>query len=174
VQFDAVREFDKAVQAQTAGFGVSATAPKTALRIGADKLRFSVQSQRAGHLYVLAVGPDGVLAQIVPNRLSGPVRLRAGQAFQFPTKGGLELDAVEPAGTTHFLIIVSAEARGFDALKPKAEGPINLLDSGSAATAAMAAFTGPGSVVAGLAKCPAGAGCDTAYGAAVLKLEAVR
>ncbi|MBL8344064.1 MAG: protein kinase [Rubrivivax sp.] len=175
VAFSAVREFDKVVQAQAAGFGVRASAPKTTLRIGADRFRFNVQSDRAGHLYVLAVGPDGALAQIVPNRLSGPVTVRAGQNWQFPIKGGLELDAVEPAGPNHFLVIVSAEARNFDGLRPQAEGDIRIFAGGEAAAAAVASHAGPGSVVAGRASCaPGGAACDGSYGAAVLKIDAIR
>ncbi len=172
--FDAVREFDKAAQAQAAGFGVRTSAAKTTLRIGKDRLQFNVQTERAGHLYVLAVGPDGVLAQIVPNRLSGPVRLRAGQNWQFPIKGGLELDAVEPAGPNHFLVIVSAEARNFDALKSQAEGDLRVFAGGPSAAAAVAGHAGPGSVVAGRAVCAPGAACDESYGAAVLKLDVVR
>jgi len=173
--FNAVAEFDKAVQAQSAAFGLNAGAPKTTLRIGADQFRFSVQSSRGGHLYVLGVGPDGAIAQLVPNKLSGPVRLRAGQAWQFPAKDGFALDAVEPAGTSRLLVMVSAEARSFGAMKPKAEGHVQFFATGSDAAGAVAAHTGAGSAVAGRAACPAGAAaCDESYGAAVLKFEAVR
>ena len=173
--FDAVREFDKAVQAQTAVFGLRASAPKTALRIGRDELRFSLRSEREGHLYVLGFGPDGGLAQLVPNRLSGPVRLRAGQSFDFPAKDNFMLVTSEPAGTSHLLVIVSAEPRNFDALSPKAEGDVRLFATGEPAAAAVARHAGAGSVVAGRAQCPTGAAtCDQSYGAALLKFEAVR
>lgn len=175
VAFSPVREFEKVVQAQAPGFGVRASAPKTNLRIGVDRFRFNVQADRPGHLYVLAVGPDGALAQIVPNRLSGPVKVRAGQNWQFPIKGGLELDAVEPAGPNHFLVIVSAEARNFDALKSQAEGDLRVFAGGEGAAAAVASHAGPGSVVAGRASCAPGAtSCDESYGAAILKLDASR
>ncbi len=175
VNFEAVREFDKAVLAQAAGFGVSAKAPKSTLRVGADEVRFTAQSERGGHLYVLAVDPDGVLVQLVPNRRSGPVRLRAGQAWQFPTKDGFALDVVEPLGANHLLVMVSTEARSFAAMKPKTEGDIQIFAAGADATSAVAAHTGSGSVVAGRAVCPDGGNtCDASYGAAVLKLNVVR
>jgi hypothetical protein len=178
--FDAVREFDKAVRAQSAAFGLRASAPKTSLRIGRDEIRFTVQSAREGHLYVLGVGPDGVLAQLVPNLLTGPVRLSAGQTWQFPVKAapGKEtfvLIADEPAGASHLLVLVSAQPRAFDALSPRAEGNIRLLAGGVPAAAAVARYTGAGSVVAGQATCPPGtATCDDSYGAAVLRFDAVR
>jgi len=178
VPFSAAREFDKAAQLQSAAFGLRATAPKTTLRIGADQFRFSVQSERGGHLYVLGVGPDGTLAQLVPNRMLGNVRLRPGQTWQFPAADGkgrvFALDAVEPAGTNHFLVIVSAEPRTFAALKPQAEGDIQIFAGGDTASAAVAAHGSTGSVVAGRATCAAGATCDETYGAAVLKFDVVR
>jgi hypothetical protein len=178
VAFDAVLEFDKTVQAQNAAFGVRASAPKSTLRIGADKFRFTVQSERGGHLYVLGVGPDGTLAQIVPNRLSGPVQLRAGQNWQFPftDRNGksFELDAVDPPGASRFLVLVSAEPRSFQALRPQAEGDITIFPGGAVATQAVAAHTGAGSVVSGRAACAAGAACDESYGAAILRFDVVR
>jgi serine/threonine protein kinase len=173
--FDAVREFDKALQAQSTGFGLRASAPKTALRIGRDDFRFSVQSDRDGYLYVLGVQPDGAMAQLVPNRRSGPVRLRAGQPWQFPAKDGFVLLADEPAGASQLLLLVSAQPRTFDALQPRAEGDIRLFPGGDTAAAALARHTGAGSVVAGRATCPAGAAsCDESYGAALLKFDVVR
>jgi hypothetical protein len=173
--FDALREFDKAIQAQAAGFGLVAKASKATLRIGADQFRFTVQSARAGHVYVLGIGPDGTVAQLVPNRISGPVRVRAGQTWQFPTKDGFVLDAADPPGTSHLLVMVSAEARNFDAVKPRAEGDIRLFAAGAEAAAAVAAHGPAGSVLAGRAACaPGAAACDASYGAALLRFDVVR
>jgi len=111
----------------------------------------------------------------VPNRLSGPVRLRAGQTWQFPAKDNFMLVTTEPAGASHLLVMVSVEPRSFAALQPKAEGDIRLLDTGDAASSAVARHQGGGSVVAGRAECASGtAACDPSYGAAVLKFDAVR
>jgi serine/threonine protein kinase len=176
--FNAVREFDKAVQAQSAAFGVRASATKTTLRVGTDEFRFSVNSERAGHLYILGIGPDGALAQLVPNKRLGEVQLRAGQTWQFPAKTNrgdfFTLVATEPLGASHLLVVVSAERRNFAAMRPQAEGDINLFAGGDAATAAVAAHAGAGSVVVGRAACPGGAACDDSYGAAVLKFDVVR
>ncbi|MCW5632360.1 MAG: DUF4384 domain-containing protein [Rubrivivax sp.] len=176
--FDAVLEFDKAVQAQNAAFGVRATAAKPTLRIGADEFRFTVRSDRPGHLYILGVGPDGTMAQIVPNRLSGPVQLRAGQTWQFPSRGPsgdtFVLNAADPPGASRFLVLVSAEPRSFQALRPEAGGDITVFPGGAAAAQAVAAHGATGSVVAGRATCAAGAACDTSYGAAILRFDVVR
>ncbi|MBL8340971.1 MAG: DUF4384 domain-containing protein [Rubrivivax sp.] len=173
--FDAVAEFDKALQAQSAAFGLNATTPKTTLRIGADQFRFTVQSSRGGHLYVLGIGPDGTIAQLVPNSVSGAVRLKPGQAWQFPAKDGFVLDAADPPGPSQLLVVVSAEARNFEAMKPRAEGTVRLFAGGADAAAAVAAHKGAGSAVAGRAACaPGAAACDEGYGAALLKFNVVR
>ena len=70
--------------------------------------------------------------------------------------------------------MVSSEPRAFSALKPQAEGDIQIFAGGGAAAAAVAAHAGAGSVVAGRASCAAGGTCDDSYGAAVLKFDVVR
>jgi hypothetical protein len=173
--FDALREFQRSVQAQTPGFAVQATAPKTQMRIGRDELRFTVTSPRDGYLYVVGVGPDGELAVLVPNKPSGPtVRVRKDQPWSFPAKGGLSLMASDPAGATHLLVLVSAQPRTFEAMSPKSAGDIRVLATGSAAGAAVAAFRGAGSVVAGTPQCAPSAACADEYGATILRVEAVK
>ncbi len=178
--FDAVREFGKAVQAQSAAFGLRSTPTKTTLRVGADEFRFSVQSERGGHLYVLGVGPDGALAQIVPNRRVPPVVLRPGETWKFPVEGRNQqagtfvLQAAEPTGPTYLLVMVSAQPRSFQAMRPQVEGDISLFAGGDVASAAVASHAGSGSAVAGRAACAAGAPCDESYGAALLKFDVVR
>jgi len=180
VPFNPLREFDKAVQAQSAAFGVRATPAKTTLRVGVEEFRFSVQSERGGHLYVLGIGPDGALAQIIPNRRVPPVQLRPGETWKFPVESRnrqadtFVLQAAEPTGPTHLLVLVSAQPRSFQAMRPQAEGDISLFAGGELASAAVASHGGAGSVVAGRATCAAGAACDESYGAAVLKFDVVR
>jgi serine/threonine protein kinase len=170
VTFDPQREFERILQGQTAGFSITATAQQSDLRIARkDQVRFKVTAERDGYLTVVGLSADGSLALLVPNTSSGVVRVRKGQTWSFPAKDGFTLTANEPVGTGRMLVMVSEHPRRFDALKPKAEGPIKLLASGDEATALMAGFKGSGSILAGEASCPAGSGaCVDDYGAALM------
>jgi hypothetical protein len=59
-------------------------------------------------------------------------------------------------------------------MSPKSAGDIRVLATGSAAGAAVAAFRGAGSVVAGAPQCAPGAACADEYGATILRVEAVK
>ncbi len=175
-RFDPQREFDRVLQAQSAGFGVTATALQSDIRISrGDQVRFKVTAERDGYLHVVGLSADGSLALLVPNANSSSVRVRKGQAYNFPSKDGFFLTASEPVGTGRMLVIVSAQPRRFDALKPRTEGPIKLLASGDEATALLANFKGSGSMLAGTVQCPAGAAsCADEYGAAAMSFETLR
>ena len=174
-RFEPEREFARIVQGQTAGFGVTATAQSEKLRISKqDQVRFKVTSERDGYLHVVGLSADGSLALLVPNTISKSVKVRKGQTWSFPTSDGFFLSASEPVGPGQLLIMVSSQPRLFDALNPKAEGPVKVLASGDEGTALMAKFKGRGSVLAGEIQCPAGPACADEYGAAVMKLETLR
>jgi serine/threonine protein kinase len=175
-RFDPQREFDRVLQGRSAGFEVTAQALQSELRISrGDQVRFKVTAERDGFLHVVGLSADGSLALLVPNANSRSVRVRKGQTYNFPSKDGFFLTASEPVGTGRMLVIVSAQARNFDALKPKTEGPIKLLASGDEATALLAAFKGSGSMLAGAVVCPAATpNCDEDYGAAVMSFETLR
>ncbi len=175
-RFEPEREFERILQGQTAGFGVTATAQKTDLRIASrDQVRFKVTTERDGFVHVVGLSADGSLALLVPNANTAAVRVRKGQTWSFPTSDGFFLTASEPVGKGSMLVIVSPQQRRFDALKPKAEGPVKVLASGDEATALMANFKGSGSMLAGQIQCPAGAAsCADEYGAALMTFETVR
>jgi len=174
--FEPAREFDRVVQAQTAGFGLRAEPVKTQLSIAKqDEFKFKVTAERDGFLYVLGQSPDGSLALLVPNKNSPNVRVKKGSTYSFPTNDGFYIPAVEPPGTARVLVMVSAQRRSFDAMQPKPEGPIRLFPSGEQATALAAQFKGANSPLAGEHQCPANAaGCADEYGAAVMRFEVAR
>jgi serine/threonine protein kinase len=172
--FDVMREFQRIVSGQKAGFGVRAEARKTQLKVGKDEFQFSVSSDREGYLYVFGYSPDGTLAQIVPNSMSGTVQLRKGQSWKFPTGDGFALDAQDPAGATELLIMVSARQRNHDALRPRSESHVRFFPTGPEAAALAAKYDGPNSILAGRALCPGTGPCDDEYGATVLHFETVR
>ena len=174
-RFEPDREFDRIVQAQTAGFGVSAEPVRAELRISkADEFKFRVKAERDGFVYVLGHSPDGSLALLVPNKKLPTVRVQKGQTWNFPTKADFILSASEPVGVSRMVVIVSTHKRNFDAMQPKPEGPIKLFPSGDQATALAAQFKGPNSPLAGRPECAAGADCADEYGAALMKFETLR
>lgn len=173
--FDPLRELERIVEQQTRGFVVLARATKTTLTIGRDEFRFQVTSDRDGYVYLLGLGPDGTLAQLVPNRISGPtVRIRKGQAWRFPTGNGFYLQTQEPPGPTQLLVIVSERPREFDALGLQAADPIRLYPAPAELARLALAHAGNAPLLAGRARCPDGAACSDAYGAALLRFETVR
>jgi hypothetical protein len=173
-KFEPEREFDRVVQAQTAGFGLRAEPAKTQLSIRAkDEVRFKVTADRDGYLYLLATSSDGSLALLVPNKNSPSVRVKKGQTYSFPTKDGFFLPAPEPVGAFKMLVMLSTHPRSFDAMQPKAAGLAQVLPTGEEATRLAQAFKGPNSPLAGEPKCAAGAACADEYGAAVMTLQTV-
>ncbi len=172
-RFEPEREFDRILQAQSNGFGVRAQAVKTELSIARkDEFRFRVSADRDGFVYVVGLSPDGSLALLVPNASTPTVRVRKGQAWNFPpTRDGFYIPAVEPPGLSRVLVMVSARERRFDAMQPKQEGPIQLFATGDQASAIAAQFKGGHSPLAGQPQCPAVGECADEYGAALMKFE---
>lgn len=169
--FSVLAEFDRIMQAQTPGFAVEAAPAKRQLRIGRDRLSFTVSSQQDGHVYVLAHGPDGSLTLLFPNTQAADNTIRAGQRLQLPQASWM-LEAFEPAGTEHFLVLVSRERRNFSSVEQGREGWFRTLKTGDGAAELAREFTGQGSVLAGRAACSTPR-CDE-YAAARFEVEIVR
>ena len=158
--------FDHVLRAQTADFRVEARPARTRLRIGHDKLVFSVTSARDGYLDVVLRGPDGSLLLLYPNTKAKGNRIRAGQTLTLPA-ASWALEATAPAGREDFLAIVSAQPRDFSRAGQGRDGwflKLPALDAAAAGTALPA--------WAGRAECQ-GAGCDV-FGAAHFTVDVVR
>lgn len=164
-------EFDRIMQARRADFSVRASATQPQLRIGRDRLAFTIDSARDGHVYVLLGGPDGSLMLLFPNSRATHNRIRAGQFMTLP-QSTWPLDTFEPTGTEQFLVLVSEHPRDFAKVSTGRADWFLTLPTGAAATAAGRGHTGVGSVLAGQARCTA-PDCD-AYGAARFAVEVVR
>jgi serine/threonine protein kinase len=172
--FDPAAEFERMLAAQTAGFGVRAEPVKAQLKIGVDEFRFNVTSDRDGYVYVYGFSSDGTLALIVPNTISGAVRVKKGQTWRFPTGNGFALESQEPAGPTQMLVMVSARQRNLESAGARSDGPVKIFPTGPAAVAMAAGFTGRGSVLGGQPVCPASGPCDDEYGAALMRFDTQR
>ena len=164
-------EFDRVMQGRRPDFSVRASAAQPQLRIGRDRLAFTVDSARDGHVYVLLGGPDGSLMLLFPNSQASDNRIRAGKPLKLP-QPTWPLDTFEPAGSEHFIVLVSEHARDFSKVSTGREDWFLKLPTGAAAVAAGRGHTGAGSVLAGKARCNA-PGCDV-YGAARFTVEVVR
>jgi serine/threonine protein kinase len=162
--------FSNIVKAQTPGFEVEASPARRELRIGKDRLSFSVKSTRAGFVYVLLADTSGLLLLFFPNSQSSNNAIRAGQTVTLPQKNW-PLDTLEPPGAERFLVIVSEHQRDFSALGQKPQGMFVELDP-SLAGAGVSGASATTSAVQGRAKCEA-ANCDV-YGAARFDVEVVR
>ncbi|MDI1258124.1 serine/threonine-protein kinase [Aquabacterium sp.] len=171
--FDALREFDRIIAAQTPGFGVEAASTKPQFRIGKDRLAFTVKSAREGHVYVLLQSTEGEFMQLFPNKMARNNRIKAGQTLNLP-QASWPMDVAGPAGTDHFLVIVSSQPRNFEASGLKNDGGFGMYPKPDAALAIARQHTGPGSAFAGLPNCEGGAGCEDEYGAAKFSSEEVQ
>ena len=169
--FSVLAEFDRIVQAQTPGYTVEAVPALRQLRIGRDKLSFTVTSAREGHVYVLVLGPDGGLTLLFPNAQASDNRLRAGQTLSLPQASWM-LEASEPAGIEHFLVLVSREPRDFSHVTRGREGWFRKLETGERASEHARGDSGLRSMLAGRAQCSV-PGCEE-YGAVRFEMNIVR
>ncbi|WP_083440931.1 serine/threonine protein kinase [Aquincola tertiaricarbonis] len=164
-------ELDRIVQAQTPGFSVEASSARPQLRIGRDRLRYTVTSSRDGYVYTLVKGPDGSLVLLHPNTMARANRISAGKPLTLPPADAA-IETSEPAGREDFVVIVSAVPRSFDHLRGKRDTFL-FLPTGADAAALAAAHTGPGSTFAGRPGPCEGDAC-TAYGAVRFSVDVVR
>jgi len=150
-------------------WGVTLAAERTVLRIGQDKLKFSVTSSLPGYLHVLMIDADGKrLRQIFPNSIDAEHRVEGGVAIALP-RPGWSLAASGPPGVAHLLVVVAPSPRDFSVVglaHPSQGGGFD------AARAAQAWQDKGGRAFSGTAvDCQfAGATCD-AYGAAVVSVQ---
>lgn len=171
--FDALREFDHIVAAQTPGFGVEAAPIKPQFRIGKDRLAFTVKSAREGHVYVLLRSTEGEFMQLFPNKMARNNRIKAGQTLNLP-QSSWPMDVAGPAGTDHFLVIVSSQPRNFEKAGLKNDGGFGMYPKPDAALEIARRHTGPGSAFAGVPNCEGGGGCEDEYGAAKFSSEEIQ
>jgi hypothetical protein len=152
-----------------AGHAVAVTAAKTRVRIGKDKLKFRIESDRSGYVYVFMLGTgDQPISLLFPNSLDSSNRIVAKRPLSLP-RASWDITAGGPSGTNQFVAMVSESPRDFgDAGLTKAgafaEFPrqriANMLRSKASADA----------VLAGAPKCAAGASCSKTYGAAAFAI----
>jgi len=165
-------DFERILNGQSAGFKVDVTAKKTRLRIGHDRLSFTVRSERDGYYHVLALGPDGTLIQLMPNTVLTQHRIKAGETLTLPGPA-MPMDASPPAGAEQLLVVVSAVPRDLSALKIGVDSGLTELAVGTKAAGMLGDQAGRQPAYLGRATCPPSGDCSPDYGAAKLVFDIV-
>jgi hypothetical protein len=170
-RFDAVEALDRIFEARDRNHRVTVVTDPPRIRIGADPLRFRVESAKGGYLYVLMVGTDRTQFNLLfPNAIDGDNRLLPGKEVRLP-RAGWAMTAAGPKGTDHFVAIVSEQPRDFTAAGLRKVDPFGEFPADAAA--AIFAKTGDAAVFAGTPACAAGAPCRDKYGAATFSIEEI-
>jgi serine/threonine protein kinase len=171
--FSPLDEIDRLFQQRSRDYSVAVEVEQAQVRIGRDRLRFRLRSNKSGYLYVLMVGTDRQhFYKIFPNAVDAKNRIDAGKELSLPRPGWIMVSD-GPPGADQFIAIVSEQPRDFSdsglvAVDPFAEYPFD-----AAAQLAASQPTGQSPFI-GKVKCPDGAAtCSDAYGAAVFTIEEV-
>jgi serine/threonine protein kinase len=167
--FEIRDEFNKVLDGQAADFKVLASPLQKTLRIGRDRLAFTVSSARDGFVHVLVLGPDGSLLLLFPNAQSSNNAIKAGQTLTLP-QAEWKLDTVEPAGMEDFLVLVSAQPRDYSDLSKDRDYIFLKLPTGQRGAELAARWTrSTPLLLGGLKVCPS-ADCE-AYGATAFSVS---
>lgn len=171
--FKPLDEIDRIFQQRSRDFFVVVELEQAQVRIGRDRLRFSLRANKSGYLYILMVGTDRKhFYKLFPNSVDGDNRVEAGKEITLPRSGWIMV-ADGPPGSDLFVAVVSESPRDFAdsgmvSVDPFGEFPLE------AAPGVLERHTGKQSPFIGRVVCPAGEpACSEAYGAAVFAIEEV-
>lgn len=104
---------------------------RSKLKIGKDKLSFSIRSSHAGYLYLLMAGSDGKTFDLLfPNKLDNNNFIQAGQLLQLP-RTTWEVTTQGPRGKDHILVIVADAPRDLARLPVANAGPFSVVEATS-------------------------------------------
>ena len=96
---------------------------KDKLKVGQDGLDFSVQSDRAGFVYVALAGSDNKSVYLLfPNDLDPNNKIEAGQPLLLP-RPNWRVKAAGPVGTNNLLVMVADGPRDLTSLSGSKAGP---------------------------------------------------
>ena len=151
---------------------VQVTLGKDKLKIGQDALDLSVQSDRAGYVYVALAGSDNKsVYMLFPNDLDQDNKIDAGQKLLLP-RPSWRVKAGGPVGTDSLLVMVSDAPRDLSALAANKAGPFVTSLNDTQGRASLGALMSTGKAVSS-SSCSSVAArknsslCSDAYGAAI-------
>ena len=140
------------------------------MKIGRDRASFSVRATHPGYVYLYMVGTEGDFHLLFPNAEDKSNRITPGTVLPLP-RTNWKFTAAGPAGTDHFVVMVSDAPRDFSAAGLV---PGDLFGDFPIARAAelQRAYFGATPLFAGTPSC-AGQPCPASYGAAAFTIEEV-
>lgn len=171
--FNPLDEIDRIFQQRSRDYSVAVELEQAQVRIGRDKLRFRLRSNKSGYLYILMVGTDRQhFYKLFPNSVDEKNRVEAGKEITLPRTGWVMV-ADGPPGSDQFVAVVSENPRDFAdsgmiKVDPFGEFPLETAPS------VVSRHTGSQSPFIGKASCAdSAADCADAYGAAVFTIDEV-
>ena len=159
---------------------VRVTPGQKKLRIGKDRLEFSVSADRTGYVYVALAGSDNKSAYVVfPNALDTDNRIQAGVPLKLP-RPNWRVSAGGPVGTNTLLVLVTDSPRDLTQLQASKVGPFLMSLNDTAGRASMGSLMNS-PATSDVQKCTTPtaashrpANCSDAYGAALLSIEEIQ
>jgi hypothetical protein len=104
---------------------VSVNLAKTQLKIAQDALEMTVQSDKAGYVYVALAGSDNKsVYMLFPNDLDQNNKIEAGQTLQLP-RANWRVRSAGPAGTNKLLVFVADGPRDLSQIGGAKVGPFS-------------------------------------------------
>jgi uncharacterized caspase-like protein len=158
---------------------VSVNMREQRIRIGRDKVEFTVSSSHPGYLYILMVGSDGrTFDMLFPNALDRANQLEAGQVVRLP-RPNWEVVAGGPPGVVQLLAMVTDAPRDFSKLALKPAGPFSIVEANALATRdiQLVTMSTPAAATEECAEEPrkrnlvVARRCSNAFGAALVEVE---
>jgi hypothetical protein len=155
---------------------VQVSVGQSSLKIGKDALDFSVQSDRAGYLYIALAGSDNQSVYLLfPNELDQNNKIEAGQKLQLP-RPNWRVKAGGPAGTDNLLVVLADAPRDISKLAASKAGPFMVSLNDANGRAHLGALM-TSSQAGGSAQCRGKAArnnpaiCSDAYGAVMASVQ---
>jgi hypothetical protein len=169
--FDPVAALDTVLAGASSDRKVTVQVANRRLRIDQDKIGFSVQSTHAGHVYIYLVGTEGNDFHLLfPNARDKDNRIGAGEVLNLPRRSW-QLAAFGPAGTDHFVVMVSEMPRDFSATGLTDGNPFPAFPVARAAQL-LTGYRGKIPLFSGVPVC-ANTPCPADYGAAAFSIEEI-
>ena len=168
--FDPLAAMAKVVEGASAARAVSVKLAQKRVRIGHDRLTFSVTASHAGYLYVQMLGSDkNHFWLIFPNAIDKNNHIGASQTVHLP-RSGWRMGVAGPPGVDEFVVILSDVPRDFSTAglvvgELFGEFPI------ARAADLQREYTGSAPLFAGEPMCESGANCSALYGASSFSIE---
>ena len=163
------RIIDELYQQRDQGWPVSVRVASDRVKIGQDRLRFHLRSERDGYVYLLMQGTDRAhFYQLFPNELDRNNRVRGNADLALP-RDNWEMVAGGPPGMNRFIALVTPTPRDFSAAGLDKGQPFSEFDLQAAnrifAAKGASAFAGEP------ANCQQAPQSCAAYGAALFEIE---